>query len=663
VSRSPFAPSFSAAYLAVACQSTQQLQPCAGQLCGAFQAYEETESGERIHVEPDRHLAPLDYQSRLRIVPDATQLSRINTNGPWALAPRSAEVTVRLASTAALLELARRYVDSAKEAERVTLMARDKPAPDSISAARAAIRAQAQLGLDVVKNLEQIANARARAAQLEGKQQQAYVETLIGPLLEDAEGNDVTLNLERFAALLEDETRFSSERVLQDQETVVQQGTLSLRIRAFLIERDARPVAVHVVNYDDIEDPRPTKEKRVAFRMSPADQQRVQSGWQMAEQAAALIHQWKSDANGAREDLTRLGLAIKQDLAQLEPPPGAVIPSEVKSAFGRALAKVTARAPAEGAAMVQLRTTFEAHEATLEHLRASVVELRKNYAARDMPALLQALGNLRVDLRNFVEQASALPGELTQALNAIQRIIPMLAASDADAELLEAAFPRTKTAAEEFHSKHVQRIVEFAATLQKASARARVVELADNIDSDVIDPRVRALPLDKAPVASVTLSDTPADRGSKVVVKAEVVTGPPEQQQVVDVAESTYEVERFGLNSDFNAGLIFVKRFGDGAPTDRDVNYDPAPSFSWILRYSVRDSAFWNTLGLGLGFGTTALQFSDGAPQVGLGPELSVFHGILYGGLGWNLQVREDREYWYLGVGILEAVQRATASP
>jgi hypothetical protein len=56
-----------------------------------------------------------------------------------------------------------------------------------------------------------------------------------------------------------------------------------------------------------------------------------------------------------------------------------------------------------------------------------------------------------------------------------------------------------------------------------------------------------------------------------------------------------------------------------------------------ILRYSMRGSEFWNTLGWGLGSG--------------------------YTGVGWNLQVREDREYWYLGVGILEAVQHATASP
>ena len=105
------------------------------------------------------------------------------------------------------------------------------------------------------------------------------------------------------------------------------------------------------------------------------------------------------------------------------------------------------------------------------------------------------------------------------------------------------------------------------------------------------------------------------------------------------------------MTSDFNAGLIFVKRLGDGAAGDPSVNFDPAPSLSWILTYRIRDASFWNALAPGLGMGVTAVQFSDGAPQVGIGPELSLFSGVLYGGVGWNLQVAEDRAYYYLGIG------------
>jgi hypothetical protein len=60
---------------------------------------------------------------------------------------------------------------------------------------------------------------------------------------------------------------------------------------------------------------------------------------------------------------------------------------------------------------------------------------------------------------------------------------------------------------------------------------------------------------------------------------------------------------------------------------------------------------------LGLGLGVTALQFNDGSPQVGFGPEATILGGILYGGIGWNLQVETDRQYYYLGIGLLETAK------
>ena len=153
-----------------------------------------------------------------------------------------------------------------------------------------------------------------------------------------------------------------------------------------------------------------------------------------------------------------------------------------------------------------------------------------------------------------------------------------------------------------------------------------------------------------------------------------------ENEQVID---STFEVGRFGLHVGFSDAVVFVQRLGEDRANkrgDRDivfdsVNFRPAPGISYGFNYYHRRHAFLKFLEPGFGANLTFLNWNEKsrstattpadpelanvtALQIGVGGTGSMFDGTVVAVLGWNLHVKDYREYFGVGFSITGLVRK-----
>ncbi len=179
-----------------------------------------------------------------------------------------------------------------------------------------------------------------------------------------------------------------------------------------------------------------------------------------------------------------------------------------------------------------------------------------------------------------------------------------------------------------------------------------------------VDPRVFEVPLAKVQPGSVDLSGTPADRGDTLVITADLFLPSSKEGAEPDVSQTwTSVIERFGLSNTVSAQLTFVKRSGRGNPGDRAVDFAPSPSAAWTLHYRMREepdgdflAKAWNFFDLGIGISAAALSFEDSNFEIGIGAQVTLFGDLLQAGYGYNLNVKRDHGYFFVGIGVLEAL-------
>ena len=115
------------------------------------------------------------------------------------------------------------------------------------------------------------------------------------------------------------------------------------------------------------------------------------------------------------------------------------------------------------------------------------------------------------------------------------------------------------------------------------------------------------------------------------------------------------ELRDCGLKIKQDATLLLVKRAGEPkGVNDVDSNFKPAPGSSFLLRVVTRNRAL-NFIEPSFGINGSFLDFQkDKDLEVGVGPTVSIFNGIVQFTVGWNLNAPSDRRYWAIGLGFLD---------
>jgi hypothetical protein len=110
-----------------------------------------------------------------------------------------------------------------------------------------------------------------------------------------------------------------------------------------------------------------------------------------------------------------------------------------------------------------------------------------------------------------------------------------------------------------------------------------------------------------------------------------------------------------GWETKQDATLLLVKRV-ENLTTAPDVenNFKPAAGTSFLVKFTSRNR-LWNFIDPSFGVNGSFLDFrADKDFEIGVGPVVSVFNGIIQVSAGWNLHVTKDRFYWSLGLGFLD---------
>ncbi|MFH1737529.1 MAG: hypothetical protein ABIH23_00880, partial [bacterium] len=67
---------------------------------------------------------------------------------------------------------------------------------------------------------------------------------------------------------------------------------------------------------------------------------------------------------------------------------------------------------------------------------------------------------------------------------------------------------------------------------------------------------------------------------------------------------------------------------------------------------------FLSWLEPGIGIHATSLHQGGSTVEVGTGLGVSLWGDLVTGGYGWNLGVQSDRQYYFVGIGILDLLHK-----
>jgi len=652
--------------------ATTPLAADVNSLGNAF-SYAELPEGKHAKViDCNGHLAAVDYKSEIVIKPDKNRIEALAGTKQNVLPRLSPEAQTRLKDLPKLIQEADNYVAHAsgmlKMVEAAQRSGRDPPEAE-VKRLREEIAAQGKQGGLLVDLAIEVAEARARMQYKDDwKAVKKEAGRLTDRLVTDAQGKDVILNVREFGAFLSEEIDFGTAQARRDAEMAEREGTVQFRMWAWLRNRSDW---VSIDNYFDAGSFEGPKRPRVTFHMSEADQQRLKEGYEVANQAAALIRDVQNKESSVRGELATLWKTLGSELKMLSERLSDVIPKEPSSLLVQAIDMARGSSEANAEQKKELDGLKEFLTKKLPDDLSKIRNVFQRFQTTPSPTeFIHTYIQVTADVNEVLTVATKLPDAIKTNLGRLSLLTDVLkrmsvAESQALLASLEGkALPNTKKQLETLVDEQLGRSKVLAARVQALLSGGQTLSLAEGLDTSRERPPVRAIELDKITDGTIDLNKTRADRGGELTVRAELfTTDEKDQETVLQWSEQSFHIERFGLTSDFSANVLFVNRLGSGAPGDPNTRFDPAPSASWNLHYRLRPDAdetltrkLYRFFDPGLGINTAALDFEDENVQIGAGVHLTLFEDLLIFGYGYNLQAETDHGYFYFGIGVLEAL-------
>lgn len=520
---------------------------------------------------------------------------------------------------------------------------------------------------------------RARSAGLERRIVEALLElTAQDPELEQR-AEEAGDSLAKLAPVLE----AVAAREVERYNATVRRATYRLRLEAFLY-MDGEALPVHVPGYDTLEEGRLVPLDRRGLRLSGREAERFREAADLAEQVAAAGNRVLDAQLGLDAALAEFGRTALAPLANLV--------DELRS-LGRelerdALAQRAART--QGAAQALLRE--------IEGLGRDLGAEALAALGAELDALLADLGSLfgeELEVARLLAELLALEGDLLEAgLGNPARILELVERAHAAArslvdeapglarvvrERLErggrqvgadlAAQARAEVRAAFALSPLARELEAWAGLAERARsaggrAAAFLIALfgADeggplaSLPTPVAASEVLDVALEDARDTRIRLRNTPRSPGDSLRLRASLIEdGKPVDEHVVD-----FQLEWLGWHARLDPAVVFARP--DGARTG-SADFRFATSVAWLWSYAPHPDqrGSWANLARflrpGLGPHAALLPFDpDETVEIGLGATLSLWDGVLQGGVGANL-MDEGEPYYYVGTSLLPLLQ------
>lgn len=526
----------------------------------------------------------------------------------------------------------------------------------------------------------------------------------IGPLSPDKEASLVLsaagVTLSTLGTWMSEEIKaVDREGALRAQLLASRTAEFRVRLGAFRV-RAGKSVPVHVPGYDSYEATGLRTYEKITFQLTQAQQQDLSDGFAFHKTAAELIGAAKSGLSQITSNTDQLRLDLRGGVAAAEEDLKTIQP-QVEGALKSTLLELgTAVAKLPDAASLSAQMT--AIQKNAEGLSNHVTELRE--AAGKLQTLLRAptqtdpvafLLEMLGDVSDVVKGARAAAADVqptiddaSAILTEIERLVPALSQSTGSSEL-KAAVKGSLDRLKGLVSETLQpEIVKIQAAMGPTGKVLSAAEQLAKLLGSVVPAAKDAGPVAKSTLSPASVFDvggdqvrpvtlpilsTDAEPGDSIEVVLEVTHAKPTKTQEGATPNSPADgpiqeerrlivIEAFGWStaSPVSTGVVFVKSQTEGLS-----NFEPAPVAVWGPRYRSRPTSTGATWFVGrvlqprIGIHATTLNFSNDVPvELGTGVAVQFFSDLVQLGYGWNLSVKQDRQYWYLGVGLLQLVQR-----
>ena len=660
-------------------------------LVDAIKMTEVPRTGNQIELPTDKHLLAVDRRSRVDIDFDKAALRNAAArHAPTGgtLGPEDPAAAKRRDNAAALLGALENYLDQWRD----------------LQAAITEFRSLEGLGEDDRKKRIEDLQQRTRAM---GKKRQAWISLAKQSILNQAVANGWSVARNEVSGEFEDEKTkefYAREsralvppdqlfdpavlaRILNAQFDLLSEdlkatlATVSgervvLSVRAFLLRPQAeRPLPMHVQNYDVIETPFNLQEKAL-LNLSREDIDELRRRYEVVNEFARFANDLRDEESDLRAALDATGDRLRAGLAGLDEHLEKLFPPTMGQAFlddVRGLAGSDGLTPAENNALANIEAAWVAAEKVRPVLTELVVRLINDpkEVFRDLKSLQRSWDGMKGDLKQL---ATLIPG-LPEDFKTVESRLATLAQTNAEAMVgrgeeilasLQGEFNESIAPTIAAVEKYERVAAEIKLVFAGATVRLSQVDLTGALnDYESIRPR----PLDSVVPAAIFLKDYGSENGNEVRIVIEFLQADGNGFRTLESAEFRLGVRHFGGFSTLDASLIFVERIDE--PDDAiTTSFLASPAISLTAHYRKRIdcqgadgfAGVWNSLNPGVGINVTALSFEGRSGQYGLGFQGTLFGDILQVGYGWNLNVSSNREYWFVGVGLVDALNLASAT-
>jgi hypothetical protein len=615
--------------------------------------------------------ATLDVNSKLRIDLRLGEIDGGLDDGALAdLEAQAQALTSALEQIAGYIEAEARAAEAWLRYQSLDESQQDGSAEerDFIEARRA--RAQAELSfLEPIRALwprddAALADERARA--------EVLVDRLEG-------GEEPAAVVEEMNALLQERVQAwsrAAERLEEDSTEELE--SRRLRIEAFVIPSDpqAKPQAVHVPGYDDLDVGEVQRIDPYGLALSEDERARLVELMSASKELAAALERIRTGQQSWQEAFLETRSALGQRFAEL-----AQLASELEGDALRTRADATRSA---------LMAFVEAARPILPQLveeRAPIWRERLN-TALDASSELAALAELAADLSELARRwRSVEPPEmealLVDSANAASRIEEALSS-----ETLSTALQSFTEQLEVFLAEELGALSEEAQQQLRSAAQPLLTDLAGwkrlaqevrsalealarflglggspPVDLDLASPASFSVPLDSAPDTSIDLLTARRRPGDRLRVRARLLAGDgADAEDAAEPLEATFDLEQLGWHANYVPAVVYVT-------ADRVAGADDSGGFSaslsWQWSYGARDDEddpyLSRMLGWSAGLHAALLAFApDNDPEVGLGVSLGLWQNRILLGAGYNLFADSDedgRYYYTIGSSLIPLLQ------
>ncbi len=626
----------------------------------------------------DAYRPEVDYQSELRIQVNSDELiGRINS----VLPELSPEQRDRLDRLSELLVSAQAYVRSFDEFARHFEAGKDDPNQYQDIAAR--IRTQAQLGMRLFQPLQRYIRAKIKEAHPTFTQAQIVQEE--NRMTADILAPGQPVDLAALSEFVSTESAAIIRQASKDSQAVREAGSVFLRMRAGILQPGQATVPLHIRNYDTLLDADVVQEPRISFRMSKEDRDRLAR----ETKVNAEFVQFVKDVQDRQSDVSRSFEALLSDLRsdlktwrqhtsrldQLQQRLQAIIAALHKAESSTRLT------PDQKKLAGVARSTLTVAANHVQKFRDAINTIvdSSNPEADPAAVLLTTAEAISTGLAELQQGPQSVAADIHRTLRELEELwknVDDVTARDPNLRDIAAVFevsaaaPSTAESVRSLLQVTFERYPALMAELQNASNNARTAAAASRLPPIESDPNLLDIKVDEAPEGSLALWRN-LPRGDEIVTLDVALVSrrdPTTVLQVQPVLHQEFDIEKFGFVSRWSADSIFVKRLGDLDPNERDVRFSPAPAVSWTLHYNpppddpLHRNTLWDLLYPGIGLDVAALDFGDSGVQVGIGGHATIFHDLLIVGGGVNLHESHHGGYFFVGLGLFEALNQLGAA-